>query len=225
MDPTVISRRIRRFTVVHALAMLACLPATLLWRAPWAVAAAALLSFAGLLAATRPAWRSFGRLGGHANAVTLGRLSGVLAIGALGTHVPGYAVGLVAAVIITLDGLDGYLARKHQTVSELGAHLDMETDALHLYVLTSLCVALGSLPGWILVVGTLRYHYALIMAVLKPRLVEPRRMLGRVAAVFVLYAVASVFLLPRVVHLPAVVVSSLLVLYSFGRSYHFHLFR
>jgi phosphatidylglycerophosphate synthase len=225
MDQTPISRRIRDWTVVHAIAMLACLPATLWWRAPWIVAATALLSFLGYLAATRPYWRTLGLLGGHANAVTLGRLSGVLTIGFLGLHVPAYVVGLLAAVIVTLDGLDGHLARKYQTVSEFGGHLDMETDALQLYVLASLTVALGTVPAWILVVGIMRYTYALLMAALRPKLVEPRRMLGRFAAVFVLYAMAAVFLLPRIVHYPAVIGSSLLVLYSFGRSYHYHLFR
>lgn len=225
MDQTVISRRIRRWTIVHAIAMLACLPAALWWRAPWALAAAALVSFAGYLASTRHSWRTLGLLGGHANAVTLGRLSGVLFIGFLGLHVPAYVVGLVAAVVVTLDGLDGYLARKYQTVSDFGGHLDMETDALNLYVLASLALAQGSLPAWILVIGTMRYTYVLVMAAFKRgELVEPRRMLGRFAAVFVLYAMAAVFLLPWIVHYPAVVVASLLILYSFGRSYHYHLF-
>jgi phosphatidylglycerophosphate synthase len=226
MDPTVISRRIRRWTLVHAIAMLACLPALLWWRAPWALAAVALASFLGYLASTRRFWRPLGLLGGHANAVTLGRLSGVLAVGFLGLHVPAYAVGLIAAIVVTLDGLDGHLARKHGTESDFGGHLDMETDALNLYVLASLALALGSLPAWILVIGTMRYSYVVIMAALRRgERVEPRRMSAKVAAVFVLYAMAAVFLLPWIVHYPAVIASSLLVLYSFGRSYHYHLFR
>lgn len=223
MDQTVISRRMHRWTLVHAVAMLACLPVTLLWRTPWPLTAVALASFAGYLAATRPAWRALGWLGGYANAVTLGRLAGVLGIGFLGPHAPAYAVGLVAATIITLDGLDGYLARKHGTESEVGGHLDMETDALHVYVLASLAVALDRLAPWILVIGTMRYSYVVVFAAFRlVERVEPRRMLGKFAAVFVLYAMAAVFLLPRVVHYPAVVISSLLILYSFGRSYYIH---
>jgi phosphatidylglycerophosphate synthase len=226
MDQTVISRSIRRWTLVHAIAMLACLPAILWWRAPWALATVALLSFLDYLASTRCYWRTLGLLGGHANAVTLGRLSGVLAIGFLGLHAPAYAVGLVAVAVITLDGLDGYLARKYQTESDFGGRLDMETDALNLYVLASLTVALGSLPAWILVIGTMRCSYVVIMAALRrDERAEPRRMSAKVAAVFVLYAMAAVFLLPRIVHYPAVIASSLLALYSFGRSYHYHLFR
>src|SRR4051794_27037258 len=87
---------------------------------------------------------------GAANRVTLARavlVGGVAALVADGLAAdgllrPGAVATLVglAAVALVLDGVDGWVARRTGTVSELGWRFDMEVDAFLILVL-SICAA------------------------------------------------------------------------------------
>ena len=100
---------------------------------------------------------------GAANRVTLirGALLALLA-GLIGEE---RAAGLamlitVAAILIAvLDGLDGWLARRHRMASGFGARFDMETDALLILVLAVLAWQLGRAGIWVLLSGLLRYLF------------------------------------------------------------------
>ena len=100
---------------------------------------------------------------GPADLVTLGRavlVGGVTALVADGLWTGTTAVSVLvplAAVALALDAVDGQVARRTQTVSELGARFDMETDAFLILVL-SVAVAAGIGP-WVLVIGGLRYAF------------------------------------------------------------------
>jgi phosphatidylglycerophosphate synthase len=73
----------------------------------------------------------------------------------------------IGAVAIALDGLDGYLARRNNTVSVLGARFDMEVDAFLILVLSVLvCRTVGP---WVLAIGLMRYAFVAAMFVM-PRL-------------------------------------------------------
>ncbi|NII68904.1 CDP-alcohol phosphatidyltransferase family protein [Microbacterium ulmi] len=65
-------------------------------------------------------------------------------------------IGL-AAPALALDAVDGWLARRTGTTSELGARFDMEVDAFLLLAL-SIYVA-RSLGWWVLAIGLLRYAF------------------------------------------------------------------
>jgi phosphatidylglycerophosphate synthase len=56
-----------------------------------------------------------------------------------------------------LDGVDGYVARRTRTVSELGARFDMEVDAFLILVLSVLVAA--SVGPWVLAIGAMRYVF------------------------------------------------------------------
>jgi phosphatidylglycerophosphate synthase len=126
------------------------------WLPP--VAALALyLPIAILLARQLPPNRSMG----WANRVTLVRAAAVCALASLLTHPPLFferpevVIGLVI-VILVLDGVDGWLARRLHQTSRLGARFDMETDAALIIVL---CLALwlsGLAPVWVLAIGLMR---------------------------------------------------------------------
>jgi phosphatidylglycerophosphate synthase len=106
---------------------------------------------------------------GAANQVTLARATlGVTALVAAGASGPQLVVLVaIGAVALALDGLDGYLARRNNTVSVLGARFDMEVDAFLILVLSVLvCRSLGP---WVLAIGLMRYAFVAAMFVM-PRL-------------------------------------------------------
>ena len=98
---------------------------------------------------------------GAANQVTLARatlVGGVTALVAAGATGPQLVVLVaIGTVAIALDGLDGYLARRNNTVSVLGARFDMEVDAFLILVLSVLvCRTVGP---WVLAIGLMRYAF------------------------------------------------------------------
>lgn len=142
-----------------------------------ALLALASLSFTALLWLGRRAFTDSGRFG-PANAVTLLRLALVLALGAL----PLPLSALLGGVILVLDGVDGWLARKTGSASAFGAHFDMETDAFFVLVMTVVLWTSGRLGAWILCGGLLRPLYVLwLWALPAPNSEEPRSSFGRLA--------------------------------------------
>lgn len=126
--------------------------------------AAALLAYAIATAiAGRALWRDYphARLGG-CNIVTQGRL--VLVAGLVGPLLsapgPSWAAFAVAAVALSLDGVDGWLARRHALASRFGARFDMEVDAA-LSLVLALNAALGAAVGpVVLLLAAPRYVFA-----------------------------------------------------------------
>lgn len=95
---------------------------------------------------------------GPADRVTLARgllVGGVTALVADGGETTVLVV--FAAVALALDFVDGQVARRTGTASEMGARFDMEVDAFLILVL-SVHVALTFGP-WVLVMGALRYAF------------------------------------------------------------------
>jgi len=125
-----------------------------------------------LLARHNPEGRA--RAAGAANQVTLARatlVGGVTALVAAGADGAQLLVLVaIGSVALALDGLDGYLARRYDTVSVLGARFDMEVDAFLILVLSVLvCRTLGP---WVLAIGLMRYAFVAAMFVV-PRLRAP----------------------------------------------------
>ncbi|MGM1064399.1 CDP-alcohol phosphatidyltransferase family protein [Saccharothrix sp. Mg75] len=96
---------------------------------------------------------------GPADRVTLARgllVGGVAALVADGSDRTALLV-VLAAVALSLDFVDGRVARRTGTESELGARFDMEVDAFLILVLSA-HVAF-SLGPWVLAIGVLRYAF------------------------------------------------------------------
>ncbi|WP_433462788.1 CDP-alcohol phosphatidyltransferase family protein [Spirillospora sp. CA-128828] len=99
---------------------------------------------------------------GPADHVTLVR---VVLTGGVAALVAGHLTGVghtwllvaVASVALVLDGVDGQVARRTGTASELGARFDMEVDAFLVLVL-SVEVA-WSAGAWVLAIGAMRYVF------------------------------------------------------------------
>jgi len=97
-----------------------------------------------------------------ANAVTIGRIALVpffaLVLLADGGHSTGWrliATGVFVLAALT-DRVDGYLARRHNLVTELGALLDPIADKLLIGTALVILSALGELPWWITIVILVR---------------------------------------------------------------------
>jgi phosphatidylglycerophosphate synthase len=67
----------------------------------------------------------------------------------------------IAALALATDGLDGWIARRSNTISDFGSRFDMEVDALLILVLAVLCFVLGKAGAWILSAGLLRYAFVI----------------------------------------------------------------
>ncbi len=160
---------------------------------------------------------------GPADAVTLARAVLSCAVAALVADgftrsVPVALLVTLAAVALVLDGVDGHVARRTGTSSELGARFDMEVDAFLILVL-SVHVS-RSIGAWVLAIGAARYAFVAagwllpwLRAPLPPR--YWRKVVAATQGV-VLVSVASA-LLPRTVALGAVVLALGLLTESFGR--------
>ena len=159
---------------------------------------------------------------GAANRVTLARatlVGGVTALVAEGATGARIAVLVTIGVVaLALDGLDGYLARRNNTVSALGARFDMEVDAFLILVLSVLvCQSLGV---WVLAIGLMRYAFVAASAV-APRLRAqlPFSRARKVVAAMqggLLVAAAAPFV-PRPVAVLLVAVALVALVWSFGR--------
>lgn len=118
----------------------------------------------GLLNDARAAAIAVGGLGG-ANRITLLRVT--LALPLLGlvlwpqviddaTRIWSVVLGTLA---LSLDGLDGWLARRTSTESSFGARFDMESDAALLMVLSVLAWRADQAGAWVLGIGLMRYAF------------------------------------------------------------------
>ncbi len=104
---------------------------------------------------------------GAANVLTLYRAAGTVLLAGWIPVVsqlppPGLALlSLCSVLLLTLDGLDGYLARRTHLASAFGARFDMEIDALLTLVISVLVWQSGKTGIWILLLGLMRYGFVL----------------------------------------------------------------
>jgi phosphatidylglycerophosphate synthase len=147
--------------IVAQVAMVAALAATIgLSAAGWVVGlACAAVMNAALIRGVRQ-YRT-NRLG-PADWVTLARATlavGVAALVADSFGEPAHVTTLVtlSAVALALDAVDGWVARRSETTSKLGAQFDGEVDAFLILVL-SVYVA-RSTGAWVLTIGAARYAF------------------------------------------------------------------
>lgn len=119
---------------------------------------------------------------------------------------------------LALDAVDGWMARRTGTVSELGARYDMEVDAFLILVLSAYVAQ--DLGWWVLTLGLMRYAYVAAGWVLPwLRASAPPRYWNKVAAAFagIALAFAASGLAPGWIDTVVVAISLCLLVESFGR--------
>lgn len=155
---------------------------------------------------------------GAANVVTTARigLSGLL-LPAASAH--SAALVALSLLILALDGLDGWLARRRGLSSEFGAFFDKESDALFLLLLCGIAAVRGPLPAWILGVGLLRYGFVVLVFLLPtPKNRETRSTLARYVYGCMVCALLLSFLPYPGLYRPVVAVATAALVTSFGQS-------
>ena len=183
----------------------------------------------GWLLLTRALARHGRRSLGPADHVTVTRGTLVCVVVALTTHLVASATTgptaqparvplvVLAAVALSLDAVDGWLARRTGTATPLGARLDMEVDAFLILVLS---VAASPVVGWwVLSIGLFRY-LLVVASWVAPWLggsVPPRHWRKAVAALQgIVLTVAVAAVLPRPVATGAAAAALALLAWSFG---------
>ncbi len=128
-----------------------------------------------------------------------------------------YWLALGATALLISDALDGWIARKHDTATELGALLDEEVDAFFLLALCMLSIITERTGWWIVVPGFLRYVFVLVRPLLERGKAPVSLRSKRARVVFVVTMVAMITtLVPYpILYRPAAAGSSALLLGSF----------
>jgi phosphatidylglycerophosphate synthase len=160
---------------------------------------------------------------GWANAATalrstmVGVLTGMVATSFTEPIAVPLLVGL-SAPALALDAVDGWLARRTRSVSELGARFDLEVDAFLLLILSAYVAR--DLGWWVVVIGMLRYAFVAagwllpwMRATLPPR--YWRKVVTAAAGISLVIAASGV--LPSWAGVLVVLVALALLLESFGR--------
>jgi phosphatidylglycerophosphate synthase len=160
---------------------------------------------------------------GPADRVTLVRATLVGGVAALtadsfGRTAPVTAMVVLTVVALVLDAVDGWVARRTETVTLLGARFDLEVDSFLILVL-SVYVA-RSLGAWVLAIGVARYAFV-AAGLLLPWLrgsSAPRYWCKVVAAIQgIVLTVAMADLLPHPLMDGVLVAALALLAESFGR--------
>lgn len=124
----------------------------------------------------------------------------------------------LAVPALALDAVDGWLARRTGTSSELGARFDMEVDAFLLLALSAYVAQ--ELGWWVLIIGVLRYGFVAAGWLLPAmrRTLPPRYWRKVVTAVAgIALTVAASGLAAAWVNLLVTLLALLLLLESFAR--------
>lgn len=125
---------------------------------------------------------------------------------------------------ILLDGLDGYLARKYNQSSEVGALFDKTVDAYFVLLLAFILVIKFDVPFWFIGIGYLHYGYELLILGLGWQfLVTPKNPIGKYIAALLFISVLSPFILSKSLYLPIIYCASSLVSCSFVLSFFYKL--
>jgi phosphatidylglycerophosphate synthase len=174
------------------------------------------VSFAVFLHRMRPAFRASGF--GLANAITTLRLGLTLCL-LFGKEWPGSWLFLGALAIVTLDGVDGWVARRFRLSAEFGARYDTAVDSLYTLALAALLHARGTLGAWVLLAGAWHYVYVLSLWIFEARREAQRSRLGATVFVALVSTMGAAFLLPAAWAAPLVGLAVALQSVSFLKSF------
>lgn len=160
---------------------------------------------------------------GLCNLVTLLRLGLTMSLVTpllAGTAPPVWGIFTVGVLALSLDGVDGWLARRQGLSSTFGARFDMEVDSALSLVLALNALVAGSVGPAVLVLGVARYVFG-AAGLAFPWLARPLpdrfgRKVACVLQIGALIAVQAPILSPALGVL-AVVVATLALAWSFGR--------
>ncbi|MEM8970064.1 MAG: CDP-alcohol phosphatidyltransferase family protein [Bacteroidota bacterium] len=164
----------------------------------------------------REQWQMFGLMGGVANTLTGVRWLGIAMLVGFCSQLHSYAILVLGILVLVLDGLDGYYARKYQTTSEFGDVFDKEVDAFFVLAFGVIIVISGLASSWVLLPGLLRYGYVIILAYVdKPPTPVGYSFRRRFVGMWMMGTLLAPFAFPAWAYVPCLVAAIIMILYSF----------
>ena len=160
--------------------------------------------------------------GNYANQITALRfiISSITAL--IVTQIPAFSSFILFGLAILLDGIDGFLARKYQSTSAVGALFDKTVDAYFVLLLSFILVLNYGVPFWFLGIGYLHYGYELLLYGLGwQSLTIPKNPIGKYAAAFLFISLLSHFILTPYLYFPIICLATVLVGSSFALSFFY----
>ncbi|MEX2528091.1 MAG: CDP-alcohol phosphatidyltransferase family protein [Gemmatimonadota bacterium] len=125
----------------------------------------------------------------------------------------------ISTLVLLLDGVDGWVARKTHSATAFGARFDMELDAFLLLVLSLGVWLSGKVGAWVILIGALRYLFV-VAGWMWPALQEPLPESFRRKAACVVQGIALLVCLGPIIPVwlawAAAAFSLTLLVYSFG---------
>lgn len=211
------SKSLQRWSFSHAVAMIMAAIGALLVESVLPLAAGAAFMFL-ILAVTRGN-RSQASVLSRPNLVTALRficIVGVVWLSAADEFAEHW-LALGATAVLISDALDGWIARKHDTATKLGALFDEEVDAFFLLALCVLSVITARTGWWIMIPGLMRYGFVLVRPLLARGKVETslRSRRGRVVFVVMMVAMITTLVPVPALYQPTAALASLLLVISF----------
>lgn len=155
------------------------------------------LSFIALVYLNRWGFKQFRPYGGYANWVSLIRLLFLFGLLINNQLLPKQflAIGLLGCIL--MDGLDGYLARRYQQVSEWGGLFDKEIDSFLVWGVSVILYLYWDFPMWILGIGCLHYFYEVLLFLLNWQDIKtPKNPIGRYVAAILFFSLLAPFVVP-----------------------------
>ena len=164
-------------------------------------------------------WKDIRQLrpaGGYPNYITLIRSIGLLFVTAFASGISNSILAIILLILVVLDGVDGYLARRLNQRTEFGGLFDMETDALFVCIVSCLLLEKGLLGSWILVPAFIKYYYTVFTDLTGlNKGPEKRSLFGASVAVTMFLALILAFILPEKPRLIVALTGSTLICISF----------
>ncbi|MEM6317677.1 MAG: CDP-alcohol phosphatidyltransferase family protein [Bacteroidota bacterium] len=155
----------------------------------------------------------------YANGISFFRLGLLLFFGFFPTYFSTTYNFMLIGTAIFLDGLDGWLARKMNQETRLGAFLDLKIDAFLVLLLSLHWVEAEKTFSLFWLLGCLHYGYEWFLFLINKYLVKTRRNpIGKYAAAFLFISLLTPFLLPQTISYPILVAAFGSTFVSFGIS-------
>jgi phosphatidylglycerophosphate synthase len=156
---------------------------------------------------------------GYPNWISLTRLIVILITISIHHTLSDIILLIIFGSVILMDGLDGAVARRLKQTSKAGEYLDMEIDALFVFLISCLHYMDQKLAFWIIIPGSMRYVYGLLFFWMQePIKTKPgKRIRSTIAALFFI-SLLFPFILDKEIYTPLVMFSSALIIISFGIS-------
>lgn len=187
---------LERWERLHAALVVFAVMATVASGANYVLAAVAAGSFSILGLRCWRIWTPSGRFG-LPNVLTAVRLLLTVVLLLEGVLWARWLCGAIALLVLSLDALDGWVARRSGDSSAFGALFDVEADALLVLGLSVLLWEADVAGPWVLVAGLWRYAFVLLVALHPGRARETTRSrLGRVAYVVMVACFVAALSLP-----------------------------